>query len=125
MVTVCYERERGLRQVHETPHGFQVSASKTIAVPLSALFAAWNDSKTRTQWLGKAKISVRKVTPEKSIRLNCDADQSLVDVRFYPKGDAKSQVTVDHGKLASSADVSRMKAFWSKALETLKATLEA
>jgi hypothetical protein len=124
MVTVGYERERGLRQVHETPEGFQVSVSKTIAVPLADLFAAWNDAKARTRWLGRAKITVRKTTPNKSIRLVCDADQSHVDVRFYPKGVGKSQVVVDHTKLASAADVTRMKAFWSKALESLKAALE-
>lgn len=38
MVTVAYEQERGLRRKHETPQGFQMSASKTIAVPVSNLF---------------------------------------------------------------------------------------
>jgi uncharacterized protein YndB with AHSA1/START domain len=124
MVTVGYERERGLRQVHETPAGFQISVSKTMAARLAAVFAAWHEAKPRAQWLGRARITIRKVTPEKSIRLTFDADQSHVDVRFYSKGAAKSQVAVDHTKLASAADVARMKAFWSKALETLKTKLE-
>jgi hypothetical protein len=124
MVTVGYERERGLRQVHEAPGGFQISVSKTIAAPLPVVFAAWNDARARGRLLGGARITIRKVTPEKSIRLVFDADQSHVDVRFYAKGEAKSQIVADHTKLPSSADVARMKALWSKALESLKATLE-
>src|SRR5262245_50842395 len=40
MVTVEYERARGLRQRHETSHGFSVAISKTVATRLSGLYAA-------------------------------------------------------------------------------------
>jgi hypothetical protein len=123
MVTVGYERERGLRQVHETLDGFHASVSKTMAVPLSALFAAWTDAKARSRWLGP-KISVRKTTPEKTILLTWNADKIPVQVHFYPKGDAKSQIVVEQSKLASESDVTRFKAHWSKVLETLKKALE-
>ncbi|MDP2935088.1 MAG: DUF4287 domain-containing protein [Dehalococcoidia bacterium] len=40
MVTVTYEQSRGLREKHETPGGFQVSVTKTIAVPVDKLRSA-------------------------------------------------------------------------------------
>ena len=53
-VTVQYERARGLREKHQTLSGYQVSVSKTIAVPLDALYAACADDKARSSWLGEA-----------------------------------------------------------------------
>ena len=40
MVTVGYEQARGLRKKHQRPEGFQVSASRTVAVPIAVAFAA-------------------------------------------------------------------------------------
>ena len=47
MVAVGYEQARGLREKHETPAGYQISRSKTLAVSLRTLFAAWSDEKKR------------------------------------------------------------------------------
>src|SRR5262245_45403402 len=47
MVAVGYEQERGLREKHERPEGYQVSRSKTIAAPASAAFSAWYDKRQR------------------------------------------------------------------------------
>ena len=38
MITVAYEQERGLREKHQTPEGFQISVSKTIAAPVGTVF---------------------------------------------------------------------------------------
>jgi hypothetical protein len=38
--------------------------------------------------------------------------------------DGKSQVAVQHGKLAGAGEAARQKAYWSKALGRLKAWLE-
>jgi hypothetical protein len=46
-VTVGYERARGMRAKHETTGGFQVSASKTVAVPVERLFEAVADHDER------------------------------------------------------------------------------
>jgi hypothetical protein len=40
MVTVAYERARGLRKVHETASGFNASVSRTLATGLDTAFAA-------------------------------------------------------------------------------------
>jgi uncharacterized protein YndB with AHSA1/START domain len=124
MVTVTYERERGLREVHQTPSGFQASVSRTFAVPVDELFDAWSDAKRRKSWLRAAKITVRKSTPNKSIRLTW-SDGTNVEAGFYAKGDAKSQVAVQHSKLADKEDVAAKKALWSEALTRLREQLES
>src|SRR5437764_12460023 len=46
MIAVGYEQERGLRVKHQKCDGdFSASASKTVAVPVADLYAAWTDAK--------------------------------------------------------------------------------
>lgn len=124
MVTVTYERERGLREMHQKADGFAASISRTIAAPVAKLFAAWDDAKRRTEWLQTTKLVVRKSTPNKSLRISWP-DETDVQVNFYEKGPAKSQVTVDHSKLADKEDVAAKKALWSEALTRLREQLES
>jgi len=42
-------------------------------------------------------------------------------VQFYPKGAAKTQVTIRHNKLADADAAEQMKAYWSAALDRLRA----
>src|SRR5437879_5129125 len=97
MVAVSYEQARGLRAKHEKPNGFSVSVSKTIAAPLSALWRAWHDARTRARWLPGATMQIRKETPDKSMRITWVEKESL-SVDFYPKGEHKTQVTFQHEK---------------------------
>ena len=120
MITVAYEQERGLRERHQTPEGYQVSVSKTIAAPVGTVFDEWTDDNTRTEWLKAANFTVRKATQGKSLRIAWGAGTSSVDVNFYASGPEKSQVVVDHRRLADADEVARMKAFWTEALDALK-----
>ena len=115
-----YERARGTRQRHEMPDGYQVSASATVSVPLAALYEAWTDERLRGRWLSDGALAVRKATPEKSLRLAWDAGASRVDVNFYAKGAARSQVTLQHSRLPDAAAGERMKAYWKEQLGRLK-----
>src|SRR5262245_17470773 len=63
MVTVGYEQERGLRQLHEKADGYEISVSKTINVPIGVLFKAWNDETERSRWFPRRKLTIRKATP--------------------------------------------------------------
>jgi uncharacterized protein YndB with AHSA1/START domain len=125
MITVAYEQERGLREKHQTPQGFQLSASKTIAAPAAAVFAAWEDEAVRSRWLQTSGLVVRKATPGKSVRATWTDGTSTLEVSFRGRGNGKSQVVVDHRRLADGAEVTRMKAFWSAALQRLKEIVEA
>src|SRR5438128_6409952 len=121
MVTVGYEQARGLRVKHQKCDGeFSASASKTLAVPVAALFAAWNEPKLRAKWLAGANgLTVRKATENKSLRITWP-DGTNVDVNLFAKGPDKSQVAVEHGKLAGVADVPRVKEYWAAALSKLQ-----
>ncbi len=44
---------------------------------------------------------------------------------FYGKGDGKSQMELEIGKLPSEADVEKERAGWKKAMEKLAAVLAA
>jgi uncharacterized protein YndB with AHSA1/START domain len=123
MVTVEYEKSRGLRVKNQSCAGdFQVSVSRTLNVNVETAFDAWVTDGRRTQWLADP-LTIRKATPHKSIRITWPAGGSP-SVMLYPKGESKCACTVDHNKLANSDDVDRYRAFWSAALDRLKAALE-
>jgi hypothetical protein len=124
MVTVGYEQARGLREKHETPAGYQISGSKTVAVPLPALFAAWSDPRRRERWLPRTPMTIRKATANRSMRITWTDGASDVDANFYAKGAGKSQVAVQHGKLRSAKEAARAKEHWARALERMKSCLE-
>src|ERR1051326_7327018 len=69
MVTICYERARGLREVHQTADGFVAHVNKTFNVSLDKLFDAWKDLDSRTNWLAEKGIEVTRQTVNKSMRL--------------------------------------------------------
>ena len=123
MVAVGYEHSRGIRQLHQSSAGFSASVSRTLGVALKPLFATCADDKKRDAWLSGDKLAVSTVRPEKAVRGAWDG-ASRLEIRFYPKGAAKTQVVIDHMKLASSSDVEKMKAFWSESLEKLREFVE-
>ena len=123
MVTVGYEQARGLREKHQTAQGYRASASKTVAVDVDDLYSAWSDGRQRSRWLPAAPIQVRRATENKSLRITWNGAED-VDVGFFAKGEGKSLVQVQHGKLATAGAVARSKKFWTAALARLKAQLE-
>jgi uncharacterized protein YndB with AHSA1/START domain len=120
MVTVTYEQARGMRAKHQMPNGYQISTSKTIAAPTAALYEAWIDADRRQSWLPNAPLAISKATPGKSIRAGWGDQGGRIDVQFYPKGAAKTQVTIQHNKLADADAAEQMKAYWIAALERLR-----
>lgn len=124
MVTVGYERARGLRAKHQRPDGYSVSASRTIAVPVDRLFETCADDGRRGAWLDGIEFTIRKTTRPKVIRA-AGPDGTAVDLHFQAKGAAKSQVTVDQRRIADADGAGRFKAMWRERLAALKASLEA
>jgi uncharacterized protein YndB with AHSA1/START domain len=124
MVTVTYEQARGLRVKHQQADGFTANVSRTFAVPLPDLFAAWHEAKTRRRWLDAA-LTIRKATAPKSLRITWTDGSSNVEVNLTAKGDQKSQAAVQHGKLKNAHEVTKMKQFWKEALDRLQELLEA
>lgn len=123
-VAVAYEQARGMRAPHQAPDGYQVSAARTIGVPVAKLFQAWQDEGLREAWLPENPLKIRTSTPSKSLRITW-RNGTHISVTLYPRGDARSQVSLQHTKLPDADAVTSYKAFWSNALTRLKNHLEA
>ncbi len=123
MVTVVYEQARGLREPNQAASGFQLSASKTVAVPVGELYQAFANTRSRARWLPKAELALRNAALDKRIRYT-GAGGSAVEATFFAKGAGKSSVTVTETKLANGAAVTRQKAYWKTALDRLKTKVE-
>ena len=123
MVAVSYEQARGLRDKHQKPGGYEISVSRTIDASVNKAFKAWTDEKTRRNWL-PANLTIRKATSNKSLRISWENGQTSVAAAFVPKGSNKCQVVAQHSKLPDARAAAKMKAFWAKALDRLKGSIE-
>lgn len=122
-VTVGYERIRGLREIGQRRGGsYEVTKSKTFSVPVGKLYRTFSVARTRAKWLPKAEFTVRKASPEKSMRLLWQ-DGTSVELYFTSKGVKKSQVAIQHGGLSSKADSTSRKEYWADRLNALDALL--
>ncbi len=123
-VAGSYERARGLRAAGEHADGFRVSATKTVAVPVERLYAAFVDTTKRKRWLVGGELHERTATKPRSARFDWGDGSTRVHVIFTPKGPDKSTATVSHQRLADAHEAERMKAFWRDRITTLKQELE-
>jgi Activator of Hsp90 ATPase homolog 1-like protein len=125
-VTVAYEQARGLRAPGQRRDGsWEVGATKTVAVPVDRLYAAFTDPELRERWLPGATVEVRTAKPGRSIRANWDDGSTRLTVGFTALGDAKSQVAVTHERIPDPEVADRLKAFWRERVGVLKRVLEA
>jgi len=120
MISVGYERARGLREKHESSNGeFQATLSRTFPVPLFAAFAAWADASLRGEWLDAPELSFTKLNAGRNIRARWP-DGARLDIRFNATGPDKCQIVVDTMKLDDGEAVQRAKAFWQAQFERLE-----
>jgi hypothetical protein len=49
--------------------------------------------------------------------------RNSLEINFYPKETGKSQVVVQHSKLPNATAATRMKTYWGKALDRLRANI--
>jgi hypothetical protein len=124
-VTVAYEQERGMRAPGQRPDGtYSVTASKTVAVPVEALFEAFHDESVRGRWLGESELTVRTARPGKSMTAAWEDGSTRVTIGFDAKGEGKSQVALAHEKIDSAGRADELKAFWRDRMNALKELLE-
>jgi hypothetical protein len=122
MVTVGYERIRGLRQKGQRRSGsYEANKSRTFNVPVETLFEACASPATRRKWL-PVSVTLRTAVPLKSMRLTWD-DDSRALLGFVSKGPAKSMVAVQHERLSGKAAADAMKAAWTDYFDRLSAIL--
>jgi uncharacterized protein YndB with AHSA1/START domain len=123
---VEYEQEHGLRPPGVRPNGtFEVSASKTVGVPVERLFDAFVDSRQRKKWLTNGRMSLRTSEPGRSASFDWDDGSTRVSADFIDKGTSKSTVAVAHARLTDAHQAQSTKAMWRERLVELKSFLES
>ncbi len=120
-----YERARRGRQVGEHEDGFTVTASKTVAVPVERLYAAFVDPGLRERWLPDGDLRERTTIEPRSARFDWGDGATRVHVSFAAKGEGKSVAALSHERLPDGGEAERMKVFWRERVAGLKQELES
>jgi uncharacterized protein DUF4287 len=121
-ITVEYEKARGLRpQGGDRDGTLNVSASKTVAVPVERLYEAFTDF---DQWAPGAPLRERTATPGRGARYDWGDGSTRVVVGFTAKGETKSTVAISHERLPDAESADSMRSYWRERLVELKAALE-
>jgi hypothetical protein len=123
MVTVGYERARGLRSVNQRSDGYYVSVSKTVDVDAATAFASVTDSVQQATWVEPGTLRLRASTAPRSARFDFRGGPTRVAAFFVAKGSGRAALTIEHSRLASADDVESMRAFWRARLSALATAL--
>ena len=124
-IIVEYEQTRGIRPQGIRRNGtFEVSTSKTIAVPVDRLFDAIVNPRERKKWLTDGKMTLRTSRPGHSARFDWEDGSTRVNVGFIDKGE-KSVIAVAHERLPDAAVAETTKGVWKERLAELKSFLES
>lgn len=114
MVTVEYERARGLRAVNENANGFVVSIHKTVPGSITSLQKKWNMILKSKEVA--AKKLVKKPSKTKRIMLRYQAEAGQVIVSFDERGEGKARIMVEAARLSKKSLIEPERAFWKKML---------
>ena len=125
MITVAYERARGLRALNQSCTGdFQVGVSKAIAAGVDEIVAEMRNRR----WLADADPELVRAYPHPApwtlkptgAKLRFKWGAGTVEIRVTPKKRGAT-VVADNMKLADAAHVERRRSQWRQALEVLRA----
>lgn len=117
MVTVEYERERGLRKVNEKADGFSVTVHRTVLMSMATLQKRWEEIVKSPEVAQKKLVQLRSKTKRPVRRYQ--AELGRVIVFFEEKSKDKSRIMVESEKLPKHSDVEPARAFWKSVLSLL------
>lgn len=134
-ITVSYERERGVRAVHQRGDGaFEVSASKVMNATTKRVVKAFSDARTRATWINEAEATLADalakgvadkkskgfvVRPDGQARFRYQWNDTTVQLYMIPKSKEKISVVVQHTKLPSGDSVELYRGQWKTVLGLL------
>jgi hypothetical protein len=123
MVTVEYERARGLRARHQTAEGFSVVMSRTLSTRLSHLYAVTARAGERRKWFPRGAFEPSSQTRDRYFRGRWKGNARL-EIGFYARGSGKSQIAVQVSRLPRKGDVEPVRRSWKAALARLQTLLD-
>jgi len=124
MLTVEYEKEKGIRDLYEKPAGYEISVSKTFNTSVKELYKFFSDSRKRSKWL-KDDFEISTKSADKSLRAKWKNGVTRISVNFYPAGEKKSRAVVQHLKLKDKKQADAKKIYWTEHLNSLSELLSA
>ncbi len=134
MITVTWERARGLRQENQSCTGtFQVSVSRAIAAPVEWIAGFINDGKSRKAWLKAASPALSRALEDafaagKSMELKKPGYarmryrwlSSVVELRLTGVPGGKASLVADSSDLPDADAVAVRREAFSQALDRLR-----
>lgn len=134
MITVTWERARGLRQENQSCTGtFQVSVSRSIAASTDWIVDFINDPKARKEWLKASSPALRKAMEDAFAsgkkmetkkagyaRMRYRWLSSVVELRVYGKPSEKSSIVADSSDLPDADAVTVRREAFAQALDRLR-----
>jgi hypothetical protein len=139
MVTVAYERERGLRAMNQSCAGdFQVNISKVVPASVADVVDVLRSPRRRAAWLKAADPALGraleaavtaanprqvKVRDSSLARLRYPWGGEAVEIAIMGKPNGRTSVVASMTKLAGPDEVEERRAQWREALEGLKGYL--
>ena len=124
-LTVRYEMAIGRRRPGQRPDGFSITASKTVAVPVEQLFAAFVDESVRAKWLSGVSLRPRTATPYRSARFDVEGGPTRIAIGFTARDEGRSTVALQQERLPDADSADRAKALWRERLQQLQRFLES
>lgn len=118
MVTVEYERSRGLRKVHQQTDGFRVAVHKTLPGTVSSLQRKWAEVSS-SQKVASQKLE-RIPSKTKRALLRYQAKVGKVEVFFDDRGKDKARIAIEAIRLPKESDVEPARKFWRKILDQME-----
>jgi uncharacterized protein YndB with AHSA1/START domain len=145
-VTVRYEKERGLRTIHQRASGaYEVTVSRVIGAPARRVFDCFVRPSHLSRWFTRgAAVDARvggqyrnrdgdrgvflALRPPKLLRFTWEnpkhAPGTVVEVAISTRSPRKVSAALTHRKLRSRRDVAKMKEAWSWAMDSLRSYIE-
>jgi hypothetical protein len=135
MITVTYERARGLRATNQScSGGFQVSSSKAMPATVAEVADALGNARRRARWLAEAdpelarafeaafegpKARTITVKDAMNARLRFPWDGKAVEIRITGKAKGGCTVVADNTDLPDASSVEDRRIKWRAALQQL------
>jgi hypothetical protein len=139
MITVAYERERGLRSVNQSSAGgFQVNVSRVVPAAPAEAADALSSARRRAAWLKDADPALRRALDAaltgpgaREVKLRNTAapalrypwDGGTVEIYLAGKPDGRTNVVASMTRLTGTEQVEQRRAQWKTALDGLKSYL--
>ncbi|MGI9253139.1 MAG: DUF4287 domain-containing protein [Thermomicrobiales bacterium] len=105
MVTVAYERSRGLRAHNQKADGFSVSVSRTLDLDADSISSWFTHDALRDRWLEPATLSLRTVQLGRSARFDVAGGPTRLAIWLTPKPSGKTSLQLQHEQLPDAASV--------------------